>query len=295
MEGWFIERFIGHIRHEKRYSNHTCVSYQKNLEDFLNFMISSNGVKSPAEAESTHIRNWIFDLSKKGTAASSIHQKISAVKSYYKFLLRGNIVSSSPLTGIVLPKKAKMLPLFIDPEKLNDNASYEIDHSDFTRVLEKLVIELLYQTGLRRSELVNLEQKNIDLDKFQLKVLGKRNKERIIPFGEGLKKLLSGYIALKKENQLAEDFLLYRENGTRIYDRWVYTLVNRQLQGITTLRKKSPHVMRHSFATHLLDNGGDINAVKELLGHTSLAATQVYTHNTIEKLKKIYKQAHPRA
>jgi integrase/recombinase XerC len=295
MDGWFIERFIGYLQHEKRYSNHTCVSYQKNLEDFSQYMESVCGLKAPAEAASIHIRNWIFDLSKKGIQASSIHQKISTVKSYYKFLLRGNIVSRSPLTGVVLPKKAKMLPLFIDPDKLNGSIARPADPSDFTSVLENLIIELLYQTGMRRAELINLEQKNIDLYNHQMKVLGKRNKERMIPFGKGLKKLLENYIRLKKENQLAEDFLLYRENGTRIYDRWVYTLVNRELQGVTTLRKKSPHVLRHSFATHLLDNGAEINAVKELLGHAGLAATQVYTHNTIEKLKKIYKQAHPRA
>ena len=156
-------------------------------------------------------------------------------------------------------------------------------------------MELLYQTGMRRSELVNLEQKNIDLYTGQLKVLGKRNKERIIPFGKDLKKLLQDFISLKKEHDLPADNLLYQENGRRVYDKWVYLLVKNELADVTTLKKKSPHVLRHSFATHLLNDGAEINAVKELLGHAGLAATQVYTHNTIEKLKRTYKKAHPRA
>ena len=167
--------------------------------------------------------------------------------------------------------------------------------SPFTLALEKLVMELLYQTGMRRSELVNLQQKNIDLYSCQLKVLGKRNKERIIPFGNELKKLLEKYISLKKENALPVDLLLYKEDGKPVYDKWVYLVVKRELEGVTTLSKKSPHVLRHSFATHSLNDGAEINAVKELLGHAGLAATQVYTHNTIEKLKKTYKKAHPRA
>ncbi|MGZ3902698.1 MAG: tyrosine-type recombinase/integrase [Bacteroidia bacterium] len=192
-----------------------------------------------------------------------------------------------------------MLPVFIDETKLKTGAAVpkkaDENKSPFALTLEKLIMELLYQTGMRRSELVNLAQKNIDLHTLQLKVLGKRNKERIIPFGENLKHLLSSYISLKAENNLDTEYLLCNENGKQVYDKWVYNLVKEELKDITTLNKKSPHVLRHSFATHLLDNGAEINSVKELLGHSGLAATQVYTHNTIEKLKKTYKKAHPRA
>jgi integrase/recombinase XerC len=298
MGGWHIEEFIGHIRNEKRYSANTCLSYQHDLTELAAFLEKDFEISDPAFVRSQAIRTWIFELTKKGLGATSIHRKISSVKSYYKFLLRNNIVESTPLIGLTLPKKPKMLPVFIDEHKLKEANLKKRESNDTTpyeSALQKLVLELLYQTGIRRSELVNLEEKNIDLYTSQLKVLGKRNKERIIPFGHDLKQLLTDFIALKKELGLPNDLLLYKENGTAVYDKWIYLLVRKELEDVTTLKKKSPHVLRHSFATHLLNSGAEINAVKELLGHASLAATQVYTHNTIEKLKKTYKKAHPRA
>lgn len=300
MGGWHTEGFIGYIRTEKRYSANTCVSYQHDLNEFTAYLEKEFEVKDPADVRSQAIRTWIFTLSKKGLGATTIHRKISSVKSYYKFLLKNNIVKKTPLHGLTLPKKPKMLPVFIDEHKLKaanlgkDKVSDE-KKSAYTLMLEKLVMELLYQTGMRRSELVNIEQKNIDLHTQQVKVLGKRNKERIIPFGKDLKDLLQQFISLKDESGFPEDFLLYNEKGKHIYDKWVYLVVKNELSDVTTLKKKSPHVLRHSFATHLLNDGAEINAVKELLGHAGLAATQVYTHNTIEKLKKTYKKAHPRA
>jgi len=297
MEGWHIQEFIDYVRLEKRYSENTCVSYQTDLKEFTIFLTKDFELKNPSEVKSPQIRTWVFTLSKKSISSASIHRKISSVKSYYKFLLKNNIVTKSPLTGIVLPKKAKMLPVFIDESKMKSMRSKPVakEKSSFNSLLEKLVIELLYQTGMRRAELVGLQQKNIDLHIMQMKVLGKRNKERVIPFGIDLKNILQNYITLKKENNFPEEFLLCRENGKLIYDKWVYNLVHKELEGVTTLTKKSPHILRHSFATHLLNSGAEINAVKELLGHAGLAATQVYTHNTIEKLKKTYKKAHPRA
>ena len=297
MGAWQIQGFIDYVRLEKRYSENTCVSYQHDLLEFTKFLLTDFEIKEPSEVKSAQIRTWVFTLSKQNLAATSIHRKISSVKSYYKYLLKNNIVTRSPLIGISLPKKAKMLPVFIDESKMKSmqEKRAQTETSSFSSLLEKLVIELLYQTGMRRTELVNLQQKNIDLHVLQMKVLGKRNKERIIPFGADLRNLLNEYIAQKKENDLAADFLLCTENGKRIYDKWVYNLVRKELDGVTTLSKKSPHVLRHSFATHLLNDGAEINAVKELLGHAGLAATQVYTHNTIEKLKKTYKKAHPRA
>lgn len=297
MGGWNIEGFIEHIRLEKRYSKNTCVSYQTDLLEFTKFLLTDFEITNPAEVKSAQIRTWVFTLSKQNLAATSIHRKISSVKSYYKYLLKNNIVQKTPLTGVSLPKKAKMLPVFIDESKMKSmQAQHALkETSSFSSLLEKLVIELLYQTGMRRAELVNLQQKNIDLHTLQMKVLGKRNKERFIPFGTDLKNLLNKYITLKNENHFTDEFLLCTENGKRIYDKWVYNLVRKELQDVTTLKKKSPHVLRHSFATHLLNDGAEINAVKELLGHAGLAATQIYTHNTIEKLKKTYKKAHPRA
>jgi len=298
MGGWHIEGFIEYVRSEKRYSANTCAAYQHDLSEFTAFLEKEFETCEPAGVRSQAIRTWIFTLSKNGLSATSIHRKISSVKSYYKFLLKNNIVKKTPLHGLTLPKKPKMLPVFIDEHKLKEanlRKPVNEDASSYTILLEKLVMELLYQTGMRRSELVNLEQKNIDLYASNLKVLGKRNKERIIPFGNELKKLLQQYLSLKKENGLPADLLLYKENGKPVYDKWVYLVVKKELEGVTTLSKKSPHVLRHSFATHLLNDGAEINAVKELLGHAGLAATQVYTHNTIEKLKKTYKKAHPRA
>lgn len=300
MEGWHIDSFIDYVRYEKRYSVNTYISYQHDLTEFTKFLIDDCGIKNLSEITSAQIRTWVYEMGKKNLKATSIHRKISSVKSYYKYLFKNNIVAKSPLSGIALPKKAKTLPVFVDESKLKNSArpSKKTEgekKSPFTLALEKLVMELLYQTGMRRSELVNLSQKNIDLQDLQIKVLGKRNKERIIPFGNNLKNLLNDYILLKEENNLNTTFLLSRENGKQVHDKWVYNLVKEELKDITTLRKKSPHVLRHSFATHLLNNGAEINSVKELLGHTGLAATQVYTHNSIEKLKKTYKQAHPRA
>lgn len=298
MGGWHIEGFIEHIRTEKRYSVNTCTAYQHDLAEFTTHLENEFEVMKPAAVKSQAIRSWIYSMTQQGLSAISVHRRISTVKSYYKYLLRNNIVDSTPLNGLTLPKKPRRLPVFIDEHKLKPANLRKADapeKSEYTLALEQLVIELLYQTGMRRSELVNLQQKNVDLYASQLKVLGKRNKERIIPFGNELKKLLAGYIALKKQHALPSDRLLYKENGQAVYDKWVYLLVRNELDGVTTLSKKSPHVLRHSFATHLLNSGAEINAVKELLGHAGLAATQVYTHNTIEKLKKTYKKAHPRA
>ena len=297
MGGWHIEDFIDYIRFEKRYSENTCISYQTDLNEYAEFLTADFEIQNPSLVKSQQIRTWVFKLTKQGLAPGSIHRKISSLKSYYKFLLKNNILKKSPLIGINLPKKAKMLPVFIDESKMKNMHKNHVQEEkfSFSSVLEKLIIELLYQTGMRRSELIGLQQKNIDLHTLQMKVMGKRNKERIIPFGMGLKNILQNYITLKEQHNLTADFLLYKENGKRIYDKWVYLLVTKKLNDVTTLGKKSPHVLRHSFATHLLNNGAEINAVKELLGHAGLAATQVYTHNTIEKLKKTYKKAHPRA
>lgn len=297
MKGWYIQDFTDYIRFEKRYAQNTSIAYQKDILEFQLFIENNFEVFSADKVEQSFIRTWIHSFITKKIVSTTIHRKISSVKSYYKYLLRNNIVTVNPLLTVLLPKKLKKLPVFVGEKKMyaihtetknNNSSAYQL-------LLKKLIMELFYQTGIRRSELVNLLQKNIDLYKQQIKVIGKRSKERIIPIGKNLKELISGYISVKEKSNLLSEYLLYKENGKRIYDKWVHLLVKNELSPITTLKKKSPHTLRHSFATHLLNNGAEITAVKDLLGHTSLAATQVYTHNTIEKLKTTYKKTHPRA
>jgi len=297
MMGWHIEEFINYITFEKRYAKNTCTAYQHDLAEFQCFIEKQFETNSPEEVRPEFIRTWIHSFITKKITSVTIHRKISSIKSYYKYLLRNNIVSKNPLLTILLPKKPKRLPVFVDEIKMNLllTQTKNTNLSEYKLVLQKLIIELFYQTGIRRAELTNLLEKNIDLYTCEIKVMGKRSKERIIPFGNDLKKLIVNYMAEKEKNNLPKEFLFYQENANKIYDKWIYTLVKNELSTITTLKKKSPHVLRHSFATHLLNNGADITSVKNLLGHTSLAATQVYTHNTIEKLKSTYKKAHPRA
>ncbi len=297
MKGWCIEDFINYISFEKRYAQNTCTAYQQDLLEFQYFIEKNFETNQPQKVEPEFIRTWIHSFITHKITAVTIHRKISSVKSYYKYLLRNNMVTKNPLLTIQLPKKPKRLPVFVDEKKMDllktktKNASL----SSYQLLLQNVIMELFYQTGIRRTELVNLLEKNIDFYTKEIKVMGKRSKERVIPFGEDLKKLLIGYISEKEKNSLPNEYLFYQENGKMVYDKWIYLLVKEELSSITTLKKKSPHVLRHSFATHLLNNGADITSVKNLLGHSSLAATQVYTHNTIEKLKKTYKQAHPRA
>ncbi len=297
MGEWYIKDFIDYIRFEKRYAENTCIAYQNDLSEFQQFIENNFEVFSPDKIEQSFIRTWVHAFISKKTVSTTIHRKISSVKSYYKYLLKNNIVSNNPLLTILLPKKLKRLPVFIDENKMNKSQANikDINSSTYNLQLQKLIMELFYQTGIRRGELVNLLQKNIDIHAQKIKVMGKRSKERIIPIGKDLQKLVSDYISLKEKNNISSEYLLYKEDGKRIYDKWVYLLVKNELNTITTLKKKSPHVLRHSFATHLLNSGAEITALKDLLGHTSLAATQVYTHNTIEKLKTTYKKAHPRA
>ena len=297
MKGWCIEEFINYISFEKRYAQNTLTAYQKDLSDFKDFIEKTFEVYTPQDVKPEFIRTWIHTFITAKISAVTIHRKISAVKSYYKYLLKNNIAAKNPLLTIQLPKKPKRLPVFIDETKMDLLQIQETNSNlcSYQLLMQKLVLELFYQTGIRRTELVNLLEKNIDFYTREIKVMGKRSKERIVPFGAELKTLLEDYISEKEKIGLPKEFLFYQENGNKIYDKWIYLLVKNQLSTVTTLKKKSPHVLRHSFATHLLNNGADIMSVKNLLGHTSLAATQVYTHNTIEKLKSTYKKAHPRA
>jgi len=249
------------------------------------------------QANDKIIRSWIVSLMEKDLSALSVNRKISTLKSYFKFLLREGYVNANPMDKISSPKASKKLPLFIEEKQINNLIDDYSFGNDFLGVRNKTIIEMFYNTGIRLAELINLENNSVDLYNNTVKVLGKRNKERIIPFNATFVDSLKEYIQLrdKEFKNLAHDYFFVTDKGNKLYQKFVYRIVNKYLTLVTTIEKKSPHILRHTFATHLLNRGADLNAIKELLGHANLSATQVYTHNTFKKLKTIYKQAHPRA
>jgi integrase/recombinase XerC len=290
-----IFNFCNYISHQKRYSPHTVTAYKKDLEQFNQFLLSDFQISSIKETNSPIIRSWIVHLIENDVSARSINRKISTLKSFYKFLLKNNEIDKNPLLKVVTPKTSKRLPVFVGESEIT-NLFDEVDfNTDYEGIRDKLIIEFLYATGIRLIELVNLELSSINNSNSTIKVIGKRNKERIIPFGDKLKNKISHYLTEREKLATTETSLLLTKNGKKIYPKLVYRVVNYYLSMVTTVSKKSPHVLRHTFATHMLNNGADLNSIKEILGHANLSATQVYTHNTIEKLKNIHKQAHPKA
>jgi len=286
--------FFDYLAFEKKYSRHTITSYKNDITQFIDFINPVNENISAAEINYQQIRSWVAHLIKSKIAARSVNRKLSSLKSLFKFLQRQQIIDINPMSKISGPKTPKRLPVFIDEHQMEDLFSEGGFEDGFNGERDKLILDLLYQTGIRRSELTHL--KNLDVDVFQstIKVLGKRNKERTIPISLALKRNFESYLMVKEELNISNPMLFVSEKGNTLTEQSVYLLVKKYLSKITTIQQKSPHILRHTFATHLLNNGADINAVKDLLGHSSLSATQVYTHNTIEKLKKSYKQAHPR-
>jgi len=290
--------FIQYIRYEKRFSPHTVTAYSNDIDDFFSYLELNYQLSDITVADYQMIRSWLVSLMESSMKPRSVNRKLSSLKSFYRFLLKEGIVTTNPMSRITSPKMAKVLPVYVE----QDNIDMLLDKVDFGEGYEglrnRLVIELFYATGMRLSEMINLKEYNIDLQSNMLKVLGKRNKERIIPFGSRTNNLITEFLTLKQKTFPVvnnESYLILTNKGQKMYPRLVYRIVTHYLSLVTTLTKKSPHVLRHTFATHLLNNGADLNAIKELLGHANLSATQVYTHNTIEKLKKVYKQAHPRA
>lgn len=284
--------FLEFIKFEKRFSKHTLVAYSNDLRQFISYLQTTYEIKNSSEINHIIIRSWIVSLMEQKISPRSVNRKITTLKTFYKYLLRQNIVKENPMLKILSPKTSKRLPVFIEKDKMNTLLDDSAFGDDFEGQRNKLIIELFYATGIRLSELINLKQANVDLYQCQIKVLGKRNKERIVPFNSILKDQIQQYITSK--SNLSDEFLFVNKNGKQLYEKFVYRIVNTYLSLITTANKKSPHVLRHTFATHMLNNGADLNAIKELLGHANLSATQVYTHNTVEKLKNIHKQAHPR-
>ena len=290
------QSFFSYIEFEKRYSKHTLEAYKSDLEQFTLFLAKNESNDAPF---ATHhdIRNWIVSMMEQKVTARSINRKISTLKSFYKFLMRKGEIKKSPLSKVQSPKTSKRLPVFVELpgiEKLLKEVEFP---EGYVGLRDKMIIELFYGTGIRRNELIHLKETDVDTYNAQIKVLGKGNKERIIPIHPGLRASIKNFVEEKKRllETHSEPYLILSEKGNKMKPTEVYHIVNKYLNMVTTVDKKSPHVLRHSFATHLMNNGADINAVKELLGHTSLAATQVYTHNTIDKLKEIYRQAHPKA
>ena len=289
-----LHQFFDYLKYEKRYSNHTVTSYQNDIVQFTSFINPQKEEINLQEINHQQIRAWVSDLMKHKIAARSVNRKLSALKSFFKFLQRQQIIEVNPMSKISGPKTPKRLPSFVDEHQMEDLFTKVKFDEGFAGQRDKLILDLLYQTGIRRSELTHLKETDVDLFNSSIKVLGKRNKERIIPISLAIKRNLESYLQVKKELKLSNPMLLVSEKGNTLSEQSVYNSVKKYLSQITTIQKKSPHVLRHTFATHLLNNGADINAVKDLLGHANLSATQVYTHNTIEKLKKSYKQAHPR-
>ena len=293
-----LKKFLLYLEYEKRVSANTIVAYQKDISDCFSFLQSTYQISDPQEVKSNYVRSWVVDLMRTHQMTPrSVNRKISALKTYFKFLLREGSVQKNPMNGVLSPKVGKRLPNVIDKKDIETLLTMFEDASSFEDHRNRSVLALLYGTGMRRAELLGLEITDIDFEKSRLKVLGKGNKERLIPIGIQLLEILKSYI--KVRNITFEDTettkLIITDRGKSAYPRMIYNIVNQYLSLVSTSDKKSPHILRHSFATHLSDNGAELNSIKTLLGHANLSATQIYTHNSVEKLKKVYQQAHPKA
>ncbi|MBI4931848.1 MAG: tyrosine-type recombinase/integrase [Bacteroidetes bacterium] len=288
--------FINFLKFEKRMSPHTALSYSTDLDQFYLYLKNVYQLDDIKEVNHSVIRSWVVSLMENKISARSVNRKISTLKSYYRFLLREKILDTNPMHKIQSPKIPKRLPVFVEESKMNNFIEDIMFKNNFEGKRNFLIIEMLYSTGMRRAELINLKEIDINFNNSTLKVLGKRNKERMIPVTSGLKALIKEYLLEKNKTVVTKNnFLFVTKKGNQINPSCVYKTVKDSLTKVTTLSKKSPHVLRHTFATHLLNNGANLNAIKELLGHANLAATQIYTHNTIEKLKSVYSKAHPKA
>lgn len=291
-----IQPFLDYLKFEKRYSKHTVISYETDLVSFFDYIITQYGETPLGQLSHIYIRSWLASLKDEGLAAKSINRKISSLKSFFKFQLKAGVIKQTPMAKIVSPKNEKRLPNFVADKDIKTL----FDHVEFPDTwqgkTERLLILLFYNTGMRLSEVINLKDTQVNASNHTLRILGKGNKERIVPVSPEILNEIKNY--QKERNDLIPergDLLFINGKGKGLSPRSVYSSVKKYLSLVTTIEKRSPHVLRHTFATHLTNNGADLNAVKELLGHSSLAATQVYTHNTIEKLKNIYKKAHPKA
>ncbi len=288
-----VDKFLDYIKVEKRYSEHTLTSYKKDLEDFLSFVMETEGSQNLVKVDKKVIRNFLVHLTENNFQKRSINRKLSTLRSFYHYLLKIGEIKVSPLESFSSLKFYPEKQIPISEEEMNDLS--EILAQDEEHLLEKTIIETLYQTGMRKAELCNLLYENISFSTNEIKVKGKGNKERIIPIFTHLAEFLNEYKLLRKPKPEYEIYFFIQANGKKLTEKFVYSVVNRYLSIVTSKKKKSPHILRHSFATHVLNHGAEISKVKKLLGHSSLASTQVYTNGNIEQLKKVFNQAHPRA
>jgi integrase/recombinase XerC len=292
----FKESYLNYLRYEKRYSVHTVRSYETDLHQFLEFLEDTDS-GNVEEIDFRVVRSWIVSLMEQDISSRTVNRKITTLRSFFKFLMREQVIDTNPMDKIVPPKITRQLPHFVEQDKMEILLDDYDFGDDFNGIRNRLIIDVLYITGMRLSELISITVSSINMSDLSVKVLGKRNKERLIPFSPAYADVFKRYLALRKETfpQIDHDFFFVTNKGAKLYEKFVYRVVNRYLRFVTTMDKKSPHVLRHTFATHMLNRGADLNAIKEILGHANLSATQIYTHTTFEKLKTIYKQAHPRA
>ena len=291
----YQESFLNYLKYEKRYSGLTLVAYKKDLDQFEEFYNQTIGDFNINGINDKVVRSWVVEMMTGGLSPRTVAKKIAALKSFYKYLLRQEIITENKLIHIILPKIRKKLPYFVEEKCLHHLLDDGYFGNDFEGVRDKLVLSMFYGTGVRLSELLHLRDIDIDRSDCMIKVLGKRNKERIIPYPRSVSPLIEEYIELRNYTvEKKADCFFLTVKGEKVYEKLFYRIVNKNLSKVTTVDKRSPHILRHTFATHMLNNGADLNAVKELLGHSNLTATQIYTHTSLDKIKKVYKQAHPR-
>lgn len=290
-----IAFFLKYIKYEKRSSEHTVTAYGIDMKQFDEYLVKSYDFHHPELADFQMIRSWIVSLAEKKVDNRSINRKIATLRTFYKFLLQKKVIEKDPMLKISVLKTQKNIPEFVREKELDSLLDDVEFPDDFAGVRDKLILELLYGTGMRLSEMIDLKETDIDFYNRTVTVLGKRNKQRIIPISQSLVKLIQDYQSFKNTEGLMHEYLIVSEKGNQAYPVMIQRITKKYLSLVTTLVKKSPHILRHSYATHLLNNGAELTAIKDLLGHSSLSATQVYTHNSMEKIKKIYEQAHPKA
>ncbi len=291
-------RFLDYITYEKRYAPHTITAYRSDLDQFSAFVSEQYGIDDINKVDHAMIRSWVVSLMEAGVKPRTVNRKITTLKSYYKFMIREGLMAENPAARVSSPKVSTRLPAFVEEASMEDLFQNVDFGQGYSAARDRLIMELFYMTGMRLSELIHLREGDIDLGAGVMKVTGKRNKQRLIPFNGKMSAMISDYLNIRQSafpGSGQGSWLLLTGKGEKLYPRMVYRLVRHYLSQVTTISRRSPHVIRHTFATHMLNHGADLNAIKEILGHASLAATQVYTHNTIEKLKSIYQSAHPRA
>ena len=299
-----VDGFLNYLTHERAYSLHTVEGYENDLREFRAYLVDTENVLELADADADLIRGWAVAMMERGRMASTVNRKLSTLRTFYKYLLRQGVIKVSPMQNVRGPKKKKPLPQFVREDDMDRLLDYALIDESWNGVRERVIIQLFYETGIRLSELVGLNEGDVDFVRKTIKVTGKRNKQRVVPIGDGLLESLRKYMEMKAEQfagngeslmENSQSPLFVTDKGARVYRGWVYNLVRKNLSQVVTLKKRSPHVLRHTFATAMLNNNADLEAVKELMGHESVTTTQIYTHTTFEELKKVYSQAHPRA